>query len=64
MFDPAWVPAAARLALDAINEAGGLGKQVELIVEDDQTGTRKHSVPSDGNRPSQSGIEPSVSPRE
>ena len=37
MFDPAWVPAAARLALDAVNEAGGLGKQVELIVEDDQT---------------------------
>src|SRR6195952_4335375 len=28
----------ARLALDAVNKAGGvLGKQVELIVEDDQT---------------------------
>ena len=28
----------ARIALDAINKAGGvLGKQVELIVEDDQT---------------------------
>lgn len=33
-----YAQAGARLALDAVNKAGGvLGKQVELIVEDDQT---------------------------
>src|ERR1700735_2857230 len=32
-----WAQNGAKLALAAINKAGVLGKQVELVIEDDQT---------------------------